>query len=347
MKERDKSVEFLRILSMILVVVVHASSVYYNNFGKTSLSYFMLGSTFNILARVCVPLFFMISGIFLTKEEFNKEKYKKRIIKFSLILILWSVIYYIINNINKGLLVNLPTKIITSFYTAYSTQYHLWYLYALLGLYIALPFIQDICKNMTKEKENLFIKLWLFFSGIVPIFNSFINNFMHASINIEYPIPIINATYYLGYFICGHIIYDRLQNYKLTKKDKFYLIFGFIISNIIMICVTGICSQIKGSLFSTMTWYRNILVTVSSFSVFMLVIDSKDKFKGNWILNVSKYTFGIYLVHMLFMNLIKKQFNLLSLNPLLTVPSITIVVFSVSLLVVYIVKKIKYLRNIM
>ncbi len=346
MKEREKSVEFLRIFSIIMVIIVHVSSVYYNGFNKTSFSYFIIGSSFNIIARVCVPLFFMISGIFLTKEPFDKTKYKKRIIKFSLILVLWSIIYYIYNGLiyNRDLLNNLPSKIVYTLFKADYTQPHLWYLYALLGIYIALPFIQDICKNMTREKEILFLKLWLFFSGVVPILLSVANHLLKTSIEIEYPIPLINGTYYLGYFICGHIIYERLQKYKLTKKDKIYLVLAIIFSNILMILITGIASSIKGSLFSTMTWYRNILVSITSASVFTLVIGNKSKFKSQWILNISKYTFGIYLIHMILLNPIKSL--IIRYNPLLSIPLITIVIFSLSLLIVFILKKIKYIKNV-
>ena len=59
------------------------------------------------------------------------------------------------------------------------------------------------------------------------------------------------------------------------------------------------------------------------------------------ILEISKYSFGIYLSHLLIMNLLKTLgLNTLSFNPILSVPIISIIVFIISLIVSFILNKI-------
>ena len=43
------------------------------------------------------------------------------------------------------------------------TKRHLWFMYAIIGIYIVLPFVQKMCKNLSKVEENLFMVLWAFF----------------------------------------------------------------------------------------------------------------------------------------------------------------------------------------
>ena len=48
---------------------------------------YLVAVIFNSLSRICVPLFFMVSGIFLIGEDYDRKKYIKRIVRFILIVI--------------------------------------------------------------------------------------------------------------------------------------------------------------------------------------------------------------------------------------------------------------------
>ena len=91
----------------------------------------------------------------------------------------------------------------------------LWFMYAIIGIYISLPFIKCMIDKMGKEEDKLFVILWLIFNGILKGLN----------IANTYLIPIISGTYYLGYFIIGHMIIknDDFIIFYSNNINMFYL----------------------------------------------------------------------------------------------------------------------------
>ena len=62
---------------MILVIVIHMSNFYCRAYGDISNVSYLGATIFNGLARISVPIFFMISGALLIKGEHDDKKYKK------------------------------------------------------------------------------------------------------------------------------------------------------------------------------------------------------------------------------------------------------------------------------
>jgi len=344
MKKRLINIEFIRIIAIIMVIVIHVSNIYFYSFDKISNTEFLISVIYNSFSRVCVPLFFMISGIFLINSEYDFKKYFKRILKYILLLIIWSFIYYLINN--NFHFNNFGVVLINSLFNADMTSRHLWFLYVIIGIYISLPFIQNMCKNLSREHENLFLILWITFSGLIVVIVPISRFITNSNIDISYPIPIINATYYLGYFISGHILYKRFNDIKPTRKNNLVLIMTFLISSLVTIFTTYYTSVVSNIIFDSMTWYRSIFVIMASFAVFGIVIINKDKIKSECILKLSKYSFGIYLIHMIFLNILKDKYNLLQFNSFFAIFSMTFIIYILSLVSCIIIEKIPVLKRI-
>ena len=134
--------DYLRIFCSFFVILIHVSAKYKRlevNSYKMKIAYYYDG-----LSRFSVPNFFMISGaLFLSKNlsfQIIIEKYIKRIF---IHLLLWSMIYSFTNgNISKLGLKKGIIQIIKG-------PFHLWYLLAIIGLYIIVPFAREIIKNKT------------------------------------------------------------------------------------------------------------------------------------------------------------------------------------------------------
>ena len=90
----------------------------------------------------------MISGRCSLGREEPLEKHAKRLLRFLTALVVWSLLYYIWNIFYDGRDYDLrqiwyvPTKA------------HLWYLYAMIPIYLVLPFFQILCRNMTMKLEK-------------------------------------------------------------------------------------------------------------------------------------------------------------------------------------------------
>ena len=226
--KRDYSLDFLRIVACILVIVIHVANVYCRAYTNIDSVNYIGAIIFNTIARVSVPIFFMISGALLIKpSEFNIKKYLQRIWRLLFALIAWNFIYFLFNKYYLENDLNFYDSFIESFVEP--TKRHLWFMYAIIGIYIILPFVQNMCKNLSKQEENLFMGLWLFFVGVVYIIK------LELKLEINYLIPIIQGTYYLGYFVVGSILYRRISEKKLDNKWHKFLILLSIMCYVITI----------------------------------------------------------------------------------------------------------------
>lgn len=336
MLKRDNTLDLLRIASMFLVIVIHVANCFCRDYATISSMSYFFACLFNMLARVSVPIFFMISGALLIGKKQTKEKYLKRIIKMVIVLAIWTFVYYIWEILYLG---NTPNNIFSLLYGPDRAM--LWFMYAIIALYIALPFIHKMMKNLTKKEEDLFIILWLFFSGVSYIFK------LIVSPESEYPIPIVSGTYYLGYFIIGHILYKRINKFKDKEKLKEYnkpllLVFG--ISNVIMLIATLIGSEVINGYFDKLFAYRNIFLVLSSISVYLLVLIN-FKYEVKWLDKIAPYSLGIYLVHGIILNIFYYELGFTNLPALITIPVISIMLFGIAYGLIYLLKKIPKLNE--
>ncbi len=345
MKNKLLNIEFIRIFSIIMVLSIHVANVYIRAFGDVSNGQFFVAVVFSSIARVCVPLFFMMGGIFAVGKEYNKKKYWQRIGKFVLLLVVWSVIYYLTK---KGFTAkNLDRVIVNSFFNADMTSRHLWYMYPLIGIYIALPFIQSMCKNMSRELENLFLGLWFCLSGLSFIYMPLAKEISGISHKITYPVPLINSAYYLGYFIAGYILYKRFKGVKLGRGKNLLCVAVYLLSTVLTTALTYFVTIKDGKYFDEATWYKGALVIVASFALFILVVTNEDKFKWQWIGKISKHTLGIYLFHMVPLNVVKHYFDLTEYNPLIAIPLVTAIVYISSLAACALLSRIPVVKKIL
>ncbi|MDU3827790.1 MAG: acyltransferase family protein, partial [Peptostreptococcus sp.] len=107
-----------------------------------------------IFCKFSVPVFFAISGaLALGKDpEPLGRLWRKKILKFSLILIIISLIYYLelIYKANGNKLILEKGWINDFILKLYSgdVRTHLWYMYAFIAYLIGLPFLQSLVKHL-------------------------------------------------------------------------------------------------------------------------------------------------------------------------------------------------------
>ena len=321
---RDIRLDILRSVSIFAVILIHVVSIMdaQKNFETYYWSTWIL-SILNESLFWCVPVFFMLSGALLLakSDEPMHTFYKKRITKILIPTLFWSAFFLIYLIIYKDFtLYNIIGAILKG-----KPFYHLWFMYAIIGLYIFTPFLRILIANLTQKQINIFLVLLFIFT----IANNYIGNYFHNQGNI-----FSLFLSYIGYFILGYSIYKNKKNF--IKHNKIYLIF-FIIATIIFSIMSILIHKIP------ITAYYTPFIAFEAILLFIYIITStnKIKFPKIWV-QLSTLSFGAYLIHPLFILLIPN----LQIKDLIYIPFLFLLIMIASYTAVYILKKIKYLKNI-
>lgn len=160
-QNRIEYLDILRIVATIAVIMIHvAASRWY--FGDINSFDWIVIVTYDGIVRWAVPIFVMISGVlFLEKENIGiTQLYRKYIFKIVIVFIIWSAIY-LLDSVMRD---NLNSKeCIVKFFRG---EFHMWYLHMIVGLYMLVPLLKEIVRNMTLTKY--FLALTLVFTFVLP-----------------------------------------------------------------------------------------------------------------------------------------------------------------------------------
>ncbi len=323
--------DFLRVISIIGVIIIHVTASIWSKVPING-DEWIITCFYNTIIRWAVPILIMISGaLFLSKELDINKLFKKNIKRLIIAFIFWSSIYAIFDYL-KGY--NLKT-VIYSFITGH---YHMWYLFMIIGLYLLVPVLKQIITSKKITKYLLLITLifgivipeWIdiismYYIGLTSILKEIINN-----------ISFLTSLGYVFYFILGYYLYT----YNLSKKKTILIHILGLITVIITILLTIILSIKYHKPIGLFSANLTINMAIISTSIFLL---AKSHFKYNiFIEKLSKYTFGIYLIHPLVLEIFALYgITPLIIHPIISVPIITISVFILSYLLTYIISHIK------
>ena len=324
--KREYSFDILRVISMCMVIIIHVSNVYSRSYGIISNKSFLFSLIFNTISRISVPIFLMISGALLLERDFNKKKYLNRIKKFIILTIIWDIIYLVWEYYYLGITYNNFYKLLLEPFRA-----HLWYLYTILIIYIIQPLLKIILEKSNKKIKIVLLILWLLFSTI--------------SIKISFIANYFTIFCYIGYFIIGNYLYKYIKKNEL-KKYTLPLSILIVISYGISILLNYMFSNKYNMFYNLFFAYRTPFIIIATFSFFTIIVSNNNKKISNFIISLSDLSFGVYLIHGIFLDITVKSFIYGSINSLIGIPLFFIIILISSLVSVFILKKIKYIKKI-
>ncbi len=304
--KRIYSFDVLRILASCAVIMIHTSADIIKEFDNNTTD-FILGNALNSLSRFAVPVFLMISGALMLDE--NKKTSTKKIIKSALnILILtfsWSFIYSVAYDVIKPIVFGESISIPNILNTFFNGHYHMWYLYALIGLYLVTPLLRFFIK---KENSNL-IKNYLFLSIIICFLFSFINAFCNIYFSAQDEINdfINNFRFdyiyeYLIYYIMGWYI----VNVGFTKKTRMLIYATGIASLVTSFITTQLFYSLEKSHYFHSNASLNVFIySVSIFTFVHYLFEKKEISLNPFWVKISNFTFGVYLIHCVYLFIFK------------------------------------------
>ena len=346
-KLRENNIDLLKIICCISVIIIHVSARYCTlavNKDYTEGIYF--SNLMNCITRFAVPCFVMIAGGFaLSKKVSYKEFYKKKLKNILLPTLIFSILYasyYMIKIITgsiieqTGSLAEKLIKVLADLITG-NCPYHIWYLYMMLFIYLITPVLIGI-----KEKigDINFNKL-----GIILLVIS-IPFAITSTHKFSYDIGF--SIYYLGYYILGYTIKNRITE-KSNKNFIKYFLMAIVILFInsffrLYIINQGIADEeFKLPFIGKISLVDNFSILVVGASILIYKAFLYLNFKIN-MSNIAKYSLYIYLIHIFVLDILNTVVLKSIIIPYIEIPVITIVVFFGSLLLskiyIYIYRKI-------
>ena len=204
------------------------------------------------------------------------------------------------------------------------------------------PIFKVFIEHASKEIIEYFLILF-FLIGCIPnfLYSFGINSFNIMATNLS-KLSITTVNGYIGYFILGYY----LETYPLnTKKRRIVYILG-LVSLLLTIFLTYDKSMECGTYVETYLGYMMPNVFFMSIAVFVYMKNLKLR-SVKLIEVISEHSLGIYGIHMLVVFLFWKfGIDTFILPGIISVPMISIAVFIISLVIVWLLKKIPMVGNL-
>lgn len=331
-------ISILNVLACIGVVILHTFET-----GYTSDANFVFEVLIRAIAYCAVPVFFMITGATLIdyRERYDtKTFFKKRLLKVIIPLIIWSIIYFIINFFKGKFSINdLSFKFVFEYFFLVKTNPIFWFFVVIIGIYLAIPVISLIPQE-SRRKAFLYIIIITF------VFNQFLTDLLyHLNLNYNYDLKFpLTYSGWISFIFIGYYI----DKYEIVKKHRVIIYVLGIIGFLTMVVPTIFISYHKNESCSWFDEYYDAPCVLYSASVFLFF---KSKINNNQIVTkimpffnfVAPTTLGIYVLHIAIRDFLRYfyTYSYFGMNLVLTLSILTI-----CFIVVKIVQKIPGLRRI-
>lgn len=335
--------DLLKAVSIIGVIVIHVSAInWYTD--KLYTPEWIIHTIYNGIVQSSVPIFVMVSGaLFLKRDIPTKTLYKKYVPRLVVAYFVWSTVYAII--------ACFPIKNFGEFFTLIlQGHYHLWFIPMITVMYMLVPIIKKIVQD--KKTANYYVLLALIFSSVLPVILGEIalyNKGLGESLQKVYDKTYLGFLLgYTVYFILGYM----LSTTEISKKaERIIYIFG-IIGFISTPLLTIYYSRTIGA---ANTFYINNFrpnVFACAIAVFVFTKNHSGYLKdgtkfSKLITKLSLYGFGVYLVHLIFLELMRYTYKITpeTFGAAIGIPLMTIIVYAVSVLASAILNKIPYINK--
>ena len=327
MQNRIFYLDKLRVLAIFSVIVIHVSATMWYSTPVKSFDWQMM-NIYDSLVRFCVPLFIMISGAMLLdpKKDYSLKKLSSKILRIITAFAVWSALYatyhYFYDN----------ASLKTSIKSFIEGEYHMWFVFMIIGLYIATPIIRLIAKD--KKTTQYFIVLGLVINTLAAVLPEipyggtiFSNILADARLNLFMS--------YSHYYLLGYY----LKNENFSKKTQKLIYFIAVLSILGTILLTSYISITMNNQIAFFYGYLLPNTAIVAIAIFIYAKQNWNKNINPIINKLSTISFGIYLVHALVLFVFNNLgFTSTLFNPLISIPLISLLCFIISATVILLIR---------
>lgn len=306
---RKKEFCYLRSIATIAIVVLHT-------FYALALSNEHSGvRTVTVLNQIvntqmwAVPVFLMVTGSLLLpaeKEITYRNLFLKKILRIILAILIFTGVYEAVDI----LIFNQPQEksfILDWLYKVYTgtTWSPMWYMYMLIGIYFLLPAYKAVIKTFGDKEIIYLLAIYTVFMSILPLVSV---AFVKSGFYIH------QLTIYPFYLFAGYALNRELIKIKLWISISMFLGVAGIIE---ILTYLRWCEGMER--LDALWGYSSPLIILQSIAMFAIVKSilgygkdkkeetNKRKFLDSLIIKFDNCSFGIYLVHIIFVKILVQK----------------------------------------
>jgi surface polysaccharide O-acyltransferase-like enzyme len=336
-QSRDHALDGMRVVATLLVIIIHVSA---KGFGLMSQRNWWAVNAWESMARVSVPLFFMISGALLLSRSHSITSIGRREWRILLPLVAWSVLYLLWFRYAGQLEGDWAARIVSG-----PVVGHLWYLYALAGVYVFLPVLAAFHQNIPLRLQLFCLLFWFIGASVVPLEIALTQRRVAG-------IDWAALHLYPGYMALGAVLYRHLP----AVPRRLHLAgawIAWIVLSMAIALATWWYSHTLAQANETFYVYSSPLVVLAGAAAFVALRalgatwapPGTRRYRGvAWFAATS---FGVYLIHVwVLFALDARGIDYRFINPWLGIPLLTLLAAGISALLVRILQAIPFVRAI-
>ncbi len=328
MSKRNTGYSNIRALACMAIVVLHT---FYAAVPGQGSDFLLRAGTYMVRNSMfwAVPCFVMVTGALLLDpdREVTWEKifqrYLRRVVTA---LLFFSALFAVFDAVTNStafslfLLKDWLVRLLTD--TGWS---HMWYLYLMIGLYILIPFFRMITASARDAEIRMLLLVFVIFLSLIPMIEKLtgMESGFYIWMQTGYPLYL-----FAGYALSKGIVRMRRRTAlaaALAGLAMILLATWFGLSS-----ETGTLTKLVGNY----SFAGVILLAIGLFELIRKRSSRKRTVLTSVLSRIDRYSFGIYLIHMLYLKLIVVvlKIDLLSYGGLFGALAGSVVVFVLSLL---------------
>ena len=283
--------DVLRVCSMVAVVYLHTAAGALRTPQNAPVWHF--SNALTALFTTAVPLFFMLSGALLLKDNKTADLstlFCRRLPKIVVPLLAWSAVVLVLTGLRTGwgaawdkAFVFLQSPVLVPY----------WFLYALVPMYLVAPFLKKMADGLSPAHWRYLVGLWLVITLGVRTVRAFLPDSVEGALQLHWTLNIDFFGGYLGYFLLG----AALERWRRPPSRR-VLWAAAVVLYLIIALGTAWDTARTGAYDERFKSYLNLFAALLAAVIFLLArsyLEGRESRRAVTLL--SGLSFGVYLIH--------------------------------------------------
>jgi len=320
--QRNSALDLLRVAAIFAVIWLHVSAVAVIPGAALERPGWLIADLLAAFSRWSVPAFVLLSGALLLDRPLHADPrafYRKRARRILLPLLFWTVLYILWIFLNQRSIDFTPLWQPILQGRAY---YHLWFLYMTTCLSLAAPGISWLLSRIRPAWQPL-LAVVLLAGGMADVV-------WRRVTGTPDPYFITQWIPYTGYFILGGWLMQRKPRYSPGVYATIFVLASLLTAA----GAAGLLAAGRGLRWDLAFEYFSPPVALAALAAFRgcqsLQSTALEKHASR-LRKLANLSFGVYLVHPIFLDLALKFGLRVEAAPLLLIPLVSIILFTLSL----------------